>query len=325
MKRKALLIPMILIMIVAGITITALISGNDSEKAEADKPYVLSMTASVQIPDEVTFAGESMTTERYDIRERLDRELNMFTYMHSSTMLLIKRANRMFPIIEPILKRNGIPDDMKYLAVIESSLDTDAKSPAGAIGLWQFMSSTAKEFGMEVTSEVDERYNIEKSTISACRFLKNAYAKYGSWSAASMSYNGGMSRITTALSNQEVEEATDLWLVQETTRYYYRMLAAKLIFENPRDYGFVLKANQLYKPIEFKEVKVSTSIPNLVTFAKQNGLTYAQLKDFNTWLRDDKLTNRNGKTYTILIPTEESLYYKKGEKFKIHNLNWASP
>ncbi|MEA5080090.1 MAG: lytic transglycosylase domain-containing protein [Dysgonamonadaceae bacterium] len=325
MKRKALLLTMIFISIVAGITITALISGKDSDKAEAEKPYVLSMTASVEIPDQVTFAGETTTTERYDIRERLDRELNTFTYMHGSTMLMIKRANRLFPIIEPILKRNGIPDDMKYLAVIESNLDSDAKSPAGAIGLWQFMSSTAKEYGMEVTSEVDERYNIEKSTIGACRYLKSAYAKYGSWSAASMSYNGGMARINSALNNQEVEEAMDLWLVQETTRYYYRMLAAKLIFENPRDYGFVLKPEQLYKPIEFKEVKISTSIPNLVTFAQQNGVTYAQLKDFNTWLRDDKLTNKNGKTYTILIPTEESLYYKKGEKYKIHNLNWTSP
>jgi hypothetical protein len=253
----------------------------------------------------------------------MDRELNSFTYFHSTTLLLFKRANRIFPIIEPILKREGIPDDMKYLAVIESSLDHRATSPARAVGLWQFIASTARLNGLEVSSEVDERYHIEKSTEAACRYLKNARREYGSWTAAALSYNGGRARITNELRKQRVENPLDIWLVDETMRYYFRMLAIKLVFENPRRYGFVIRPHQLYKPMEFKEVRVSGSIPDLVAFARQNGITYAQLKDFNSWLRSDKLTNKTGKTYTILIPKQESLYYRKGEKIKVHDKRWV--
>lgn len=309
-----------------GVTAITLISlsNNDTEKVEQQRPQVLSMTASVDIPDEMTFADEKIVFDRYDRRERMDRELNSFTYFHSTTLLLFKRANRIFPIIEPILKQQGVPDDIKYIAVIESSLDHRATSPARAVGLWQFMSATAPQFGLEVSTEVDERYHIEKSTVAACRYLKDAYRKYGSWSAAALSYNGGQGRITNELSNQSASDALDLWLVEETTRYYYRMLAIKTIFENPAQYGFVIRGDQLYKPMEFKEVRVSGAIPSLVSFARENGVTYAQLKDFNSWLRDTKLTNRSGKTYTILVPTKESLFYRKGEKYKVHNEKWIA-
>ncbi len=295
------------IVAISMITIMSL-SNNDTEKVDQQRPQVLSMTASVDIPDEMTFAGEKIVFDRYDFRERMDRELNSFTYFHSTTLLLFKRANRIFPIIEPILKQQGVPDDIKYIAVIESSLDPRAVSPARAAGLWQFMANTAPGYGLEVSSEVDERYHIEKSTVAAVRYLKEAYRKYGSWSAAALSYNGGQGRITGELGKQQTNNALDLWLVEETTRYYYRMLAIKTVFENPSQFGFVLHGDQLHKPMEFKEVKVSSSIPSLVAFAKQHGITYAQLKDFNSWLRDTKLTNRSGKTYTILIPTKESLY-----------------
>lgn len=271
----------------------------------------------------MTFAGEKIAFDRYDLHERMDREINSFTYFHSTTLLLFKRANRIFPIIEPILRKQGLPDDLKYLAVIESSLFPRAVSPAGAAGLWQFMSSTAKQYGLEVSSEVDERYHLEKSTVAACQYLKKAYSQYSSWAAAAMSYNGGMGRITGEMSTQQTTNATDLWLVEETTRYYFRMLAIKHIFENPQQYGFILKAEQLYKPIIFNEVSTSSAIPNLVDFARKQGITYAQLKDFNPWLRDTKLTNKSGKTFTILIPTKESLYYKKGEKIKVHNYRWV--
>lgn len=321
--KKNILFIFIAIVAVCGIVLLSL-SNNDTEKVEQQRPLVLSMTASVDIPDAMTFAGEKIVFDRYDFRERMDRELNSFTYFHSTTLLLFKRANRIFPIIEPILKQQGVPDDIKYIAVIESSLDHRAISPARAVGLWQFMSSTAPGFGLEVSSEVDERYHIEKSTAAACRYLKDAYRKYGSWSAAALSYNGGQGRITNELRNQQTNNALDLWLVEETTRYYYRMLAIKTVFENPSQFGFVVRGDQLYKPMDFKEVKVSSSIPSLVTFAKQHGITYAQLKDFNSWLRDTKLTNRSGKTYTILIPTKESLYYKKGEKYKIHDERWIA-
>lgn len=300
-----------------------LFSFNNTERVEQQRPQVLSMTASADVPDEMTFAGEKIAFDRYDLHERMDRELNSFTYFHSTTMLLIKRANRIFPLIEPILKEHGLPDDLKYLAVIESSLDPRAVSHAQAAGLWQFMPSTAPGYGLEVSAEVDERYHIEKSTVAAAKYLKDAYRKYDSWSSASLSYNGGQGRITGELKNQGVTDGLDLWLVEETTRYYFRMLAIKLIFENPYQYGFILRGDQLYKPMAFKEVKVTSSILSLVDFAKQHGITYAQLKDFNSWLRSTKLTVRPGKSYTILIPTKESLYYKKGDKAKVHNLRWV--
>ncbi len=321
--KKPLLISILLFLAGLGTTIVLLTSGNNLNKTESQKPLVLSMTASVKIPESMFFAGEKITFDRYDKYERMDRELNSFTYFHSTTLLLLKRANRFFPIIEPILKQQGLPDDLKYLMVIESSLDPRAVSPAKAVGLWQFLQSTGKQYGLEVTSEVDERYHIEKSTVAACRYLKDVYGKHGSWSAAALSYNGGQTRITTALREQRAEEALDLWLVEETTRYYYRMLAIKQIFEQPQQYGFILKPADLYKPMEYKKVTVSHSIPDLVTFAQENEITYAQLKDFNSWLRSDKLSNASGKTYTILIPTKESLYYNKREHPKVHNPAWV--
>lgn len=321
--KKSLLFSLVILLAALVTSVVLLTSGNDPVKTEIEKPQVLSMTASVSIPERMTFAGEEIVFNRYDKRERMDRELNSFTYFHSTTMLLIKRANRVFPIIEPILKREGIPDDMKYLAVIESNLDHRAVSPASAVGLWQFIQTAGRENGLEIRSEVDERYHIEKSTVAACKYLKNAYRRYGSWSAASMSYNGGQGRITNELRNQKAEDALDLWLVEETTRYYYRMLAIKQIFENPQQYGFVIKPEHLYKPMEFKKVDVTSTIPDLVSFAREHGITYAQLKDFNSWLRSDKLNNASGKRYTILIPTEEDLYYKKGGKPKVHNPAWV--
>lgn len=298
---------------------------NIDEKTKiSDQSQVLSLTSAVTLPEKVTFADEIVELDRYDIHERYDRELNSFTYFHSSTLMLIKKANRYFPIIEPILKENGIPDDFKYLAVIESMLNPRAVSPAKAAGLWQFMPATGKQYGLEVGNEVDERFSIQKSTVAACKYLKSAYRTYGSWSAVALSYNAGMGRISGELQKQDVEDSLDLWLVEETSRYYFRMLAIKAIFENPSTYGFILTEDQLYKPMQFTEVKVSESIPDLSQFAKKHGVTYAQIKDFNSWLRDRKLTisPKNPKTYTILVPNKESLYYKKGESIKVHNPNW---
>ncbi|WP_029905927.1 lytic transglycosylase domain-containing protein [Prevotella sp. 10(H)] len=301
-----------------------LLANNSQEEVQSKAPYVLSMTKSIEVPHKVTFAGEELVLDRYDLHERYDREINGFTYLHSTTLLLIKKANRYFPLIEPILKENGIPDDFKYLAVIESSLDHRAVSSAGAAGLWQFMPKTAPNYGLEVSPEVDERYSIEKSTEAACRYFKEAYAKYGSWASVALSYNAGQGRISTELEKQQADDSLDLWLVNETTRYYYRMLAIKQILEEPAKYGFVLTENDLYKPIEFTKTEVTQTIPDLAAFAKQNGLTYAQLKDFNSWLRDRKLTisAKSQSAYTILLPTQESLYYKKGERVKVHNRAW---
>lgn len=303
-----------------------LLSNNSQEEIESKTPYVLSMTKSVEVPHKVEFAGEELVLDRYDLHERYDREINSFTYLHSTTLLLIKKANRYFPIIEPILKEDGVPEDFKYLAVIESSLDHRAVSPAGAAGLWQFMPKTGPGYGLEVSAEVDERYSVEKSTEAACKYLKQAYAKYGSWASVALSYNAGQGRISGELEKQQAEDSLDLWLVSETTRYYFRMLAIKRLFENPAKYGFILTEKDLYKPIEFIKEEVTQSIPDLATFAKDKGITYAQLKDFNSWLRDRKLTisAKSRSSYTILIPTQQSLYYKKGERVKVHDRAWIS-
>lgn len=322
MMKKQILFISLIVTLIAGAFI--FLSSSNAESTQQQRPKVMSMTANVDIPEKMMFAGETYIFDRYDKHERLDRELNSFTYFHSTTLLLIKNANRFFPIIEPILKKHGIPDDIKYLAVIESSMNPRAVSPARAAGLWQFMPATGKQFGLEVSNEVDERFHIEKSTVAACKYLKDAYKKYNSWSAAAMAYNGGQGRITSELRDQQATDALDLWLVEETTRYFYRMLAIKLVFENPPQYGFVIKPHQLYKPMVFKEVKVTNSIPNLATFAKQQGVTYAQLKDFNSWLRDRSLTVRSGNSYTLKIPTRDSLYYKKSDPVKVHSNHWVT-
>ena len=322
--KKSLFISIFIFLAILATAFILFTAGKELEKTESEKPQVLSMTASVEIPGKMTFAGEEIVFDRYDKRERMDRELNSFTYFHSTTLLLFKRANRLFPVIEPILKREGVPDDLKYLAVIESSLDWRAVSPARAAGLWQFLQTTGREHGLEVRTDVDERYHVEKSTVAACKYLKDAYRRYGSWSAAAMAYNGGQGRITNELRNQLAEEALDLWLVEETTRYYYRMLAIKQIFEQPKQYGFIIKPEHLYKPMEFRKVTITSTIPDLVAFAKDNDITYAQLKDINSWLRTDKLNTASGKSYSIVRPTKDDLYYKSGDKPKVHNPIWVT-
>lgn len=298
------------------------ISGESKKRADAKTPYILSMTKPVPIPDHLYFANEKLDLGRYDYREKYDREINGFTYLHSNTMLYLKRANRIFPIIEPILRKNGVPDDFKYLAVIESQLDPRAVSSAKAAGLWQFLATTGKEYGLEITSEVDERYHIEKSTEAACKYLKRAYQKYGDWSSVALSYNGGQGRISSELSKQYADKGLDLWLVDETTRYYFRMLAIKQIFENPSKYGFILSGDELYRPLEYSEMQVDYTIPDLAAFANENGVTYAQLKDFNSWLRDRKLTVAN-KPYILKIPNIKAMNYNASPT-KIHNKAWIA-
>ena len=311
-------------LVVSGIIcLTACLSlgSSDSEKAKKEKPLVASMTSSPEIPDEVIFCGEKIDLTRYNMHEGFDRELTSFIYFHSTTMLHFKRANRYFPVIEPILKANGVPDDFKYLAVIESNLDIRALSGVNAAGFWQLLPGTAKQYGLTVEKEVDERYNIEKATEVACKYFNSAYKKYGNWAAVAASYNAGMGRISGELSKQNAETTFNLWLVEETSRYVYRIMAIKQIFENPYKYGFVLKAENLYKPIECKEVEVSSNIEDLAAFAAEHNVTYADLKQFNLWLRDRKLTTA-GKTYKILIPKESELYYKKPNT-KVHDSRWV--
>jgi len=296
--------------------LTSLQSGEEGNSQQRELPAV-SYVYSAPVPEYVEFCGKKISLDRYDMYERFDREINAFSYMHSTTMLLIKRANRYFPVIEPILKKNNIPDDFKYLAVIESNLNTRALSPAKAAGLWQFMPETAKKYGLEVDDQVDERYHIEKATEAACKYLNEAYSRYEDWVSAAASYNGGMGRISSELNNQMVNNSFDLLLVEETSRYVFRIMAAKEIFKNAEKYGFMLKKEELYPVVRTKKVQVSNSISNLVEFAKENNITYFQLKEFNVWLRDRSLiiSPKNPKTYTIDIPVANDLYYSSRNSF----------
>lgn len=258
------------------------------------------------VPKMIVFAGDTIRFDRQDIYERMDRELISFTYMHTNSTLMLKRSERIFAKVVPILRANGVPEDLKYLMAIESNFDPKALSSAGAAGLWQFTKSTAKEYGLEVSSEVDERYHIEKETVAACKYLLNAYDKYGDWMTVAASYNGGQNGISKRIENQRQRKAMDLWLVEETSRYMFRILAAKMFFEDPTSFGFYVREKDKY-PVEPKPketVSVSGPIENLVDFAEEHGIRYATLKGANLWLRDSKLTNKAGKTYEIVIPAE---------------------
>jgi len=251
---------------------------------------------SPEIPASVTLCGEKIDLDRADMYEAFDRELTAMAYTHGTTMLIIKRANRYFPELSELLKKYDMPQDLLYLACIESSLNPRAYSPAKAAGFWQFIPSAAKEYGLEVNDEVDERYNIEKATAAAARYLKKAYARYGDWPSAMASYNGGMARISGALDKQGADTSLDLYLAEETTRYPYRVMAMKTIFENPRAYGFRLRSDQLYQPRKYKTVEVSGPVASWPEWAAAHGISYAQLREDNPWIRSLKLTNKTGKT-----------------------------
>ena len=256
----------------------------------------------VKLPEKLKFAGEDVPMEYFDVRESLDRELLSNVYFHSQTIRYIKSMPRYFSIIEPILKSNGIPEDFKYLCVAESGFDPKAISPAKAAGMWQLLESTAKENGLEVNADVDERYHIEKSTEVACRMFKSAYQKFGSWALVAASYNGGRAGLDQKITQQKVKSYYDLLFVEETTRYVFRILALKMVMEDPKEYGFKVDKKDLYPIIETKDVEVKGSIADLAAFAINKGINYKILKMFNPWLRDTLLKNTTRKTYILKIP-----------------------
>lgn len=274
------------------------------------------------IPHTMTLCGQQVNLDRVDMFERLDRELTSLMYGHGNTLLTIKRANKYFPEMARILKQNGVPTDVLYLACVESYLSPRAYSPAKAAGIWQFIPSTARQYGLEVSDEVDERYNLPKATAAAARYLKNAYAKYGDWPSVMASYNGGTGRISSELSNQLADSAFDLYLTEETSRYVFRILAMKAILENPAEFGFHLRDDQLYQPEQFTEVEVSEPVANWPSWAKSHGISYAQLREANPWIRAKTLTNKTGKTYTVRIPTAKSLK-RSTVGTSTYNPNWT--
>jgi len=257
-----------------------------------------------RVPEFVEFAGQTYRFDRPDLYERMDRELIAFTYGHTNSLLMLKRAERMFSAVEPILRRNGVPEDLKYLMAIECNLDPKSVSSAGAAGPWQFMKATGRAYGLEVADEVDERYNIEKSTEAACKYLKEAFGKYGDWMTVAASYNAGQNGISNRIANQRQSKAMDLFLPTETSRYMFRILTAKYFFEHPEEFGFHIEGSYTYPAVK-ETVTVSEPIPSLTDFAEEHGTTYFFLKEANLWLRSDKLTNKAAKTYKIVIPATE--------------------
>jgi membrane-bound lytic murein transglycosylase D len=294
MKKIRIFVAILLVVITSSLLIYATSDTDRVKKSHEGTP--------MYFPPMVDFAGEKAPLNIYDVRERFDRELLVNANLHSSTILIIKRAKRAFSVIEPILAKYNVPDDFKYLAVIESSL-TNAVSPSGAKGIWQFMPDTAKEKGMEVNDIVDERYHLEKSTEAACKYLLTAKEKFGSWTTAAASYNGGMSGLAKKIEEQKVTDYYDLLLTDETSRYVFRILALKEIMKNPSKYGFDINEADLYENLPTKKIEVDSTITDLAVFAKNQGINYKILKLHNPWMRDRKLSNPTKKKYIIEIPT----------------------
>ena len=261
---------------------------------------------SPEIPDDLSFAGEKVPLGNFEVYERIDREFLVNTYWHSSTLLSLKRMNRWFPVIEPILKEYNVPDDFKYLAVIESGL-ANVISPAGATGFWQLTEDTAEKYGLEVNSQIDERYNVVKSTEAACKYILDAYAEFKTWTMAAASYNFGTNGIEKQIAKQKTNNYYNLVFGEETSRYIARIIAVKEILNNPRKYGFDLRTEDLYPPLLSTSLEINYSIPNLADFAVKNGINYKILKMYNPWLRDTTLTDKNNKIYVIKMPEKGSI------------------
>lgn len=254
-----------------------------------------------EIPTKLTYAGEQVPVHFYDVRERLDKELLVNKYWHSSTFQLIKRANRFFPVIEKILKEEGLPDDLKYLAVAESGLQ-NVVSPSRAAGFWQFLKGAANDFGLEVNNEIDERYHLEKATRAACKYLKWNYEKFGSWTLSAAAYNYGRSAVIRQMERQSCSNYYDLLLPDETERYMFRLIALKMILSNPQKFGFNLRENDLYAPIETTGIQITVPVDDLAKFAAKHGISYRMFKEFNPWLRENYLKKVNKKQYEVQIP-----------------------
>lgn len=256
---------------------------------------------SFEVPSTVSFAGEEVPLTIPDVHERLDKELQINCYLHSNTMFLIKRANRWLPQMQKIMEEHGIPEDFKYLPLIESNL-LNVTSYKDAVGYWQILKTSGRELGLEITNEVDERYDPLKATEAACKYLKRSYKKFGSWTMVAASYNRGMGGVERALESQMESSYYDLYLNDETSRYVFRILAIKEIAENPLRYGFSIDPSHLYQQESLKYVEVEETIKDLIAFAKAQGINYKLLKRHNPWLREEHLTVRKGKKYRIAIP-----------------------
>ena len=310
MKRLCIIAIILASLAIAG---EAFIFATHKEKNEQEALHARAIRADYRvyapsIPDTLYFCGERVPLNIYYVREGLDRELVSNMYYQSNTTFCIKRATRLFPTIERILKEEGVPEDMKYLCVIESSL-TNATSPAGAKGYWQFMKTTGANYGLEISDEIDMRNDLEASTRAACRFLKTLKSRLGGWTEAAAAYNCGEGGLSTRIAKQGQSSYYDLYLNSETQRYVYRILAIKLIFQNPQSYGYHIRQCDTYPELPYTEVELSGQNVDLYQFATQNGTSYKMLRNLNPWITTDKLKNKNNKTYTVRIPTKKGTEY----------------
>ena len=305
-NKKAILIIQIVVLLVGLAAIIAIFVGIRALKLAEKRPVSLEQiqlrSNDIEFTEDLTFAGERVPLEMFNIRERYERELLSTCYFHSNTMLLVKRSSRWFPVIEPILKKYGIPEDFKYLCVAESTL-TNAVSPAGAVGFWQFMEATGKEYGLEINKEVDMRYNVEMETEAACRYFLKSYEIYHNWTLVAASFNAGTRRLSRFLKEQKVHSYYDLLLSDETERYIFRILAFKTILSNPEKYGIYVSKSLEYQPFKYKTVIVTESVDSWADFALEHDITYKLLKIFNPWLRSKSLKVKKGEVYEIKIPT----------------------
>lgn len=304
MKNTKTLLLIAAASLVAMIIITfvmSIIAIRTANKRPVSLEQIVIQSHDIEFCDDIYFAGERVPLEMFNIRERYERELLSNTYFHSNTMVLLKRSKRWFPVIEPILQKYGVPEDFKYLCVIESYL-SNVVSPAGAAGFWQFMKATAQEYDLEINKEIDMRYNVELETEAACKYFLKAYERFGSWTLVAAAYNAGSSRVSKFMKEQGASSYYDLLMSEETERYVFRILAIKTILENPEKHGFYI--SQTYEPYKYKTVTVDKSIDNLADFAKEHDITYKLLKVFNPWLRSNSLNVKEGKVYEIKIPKE---------------------
>ncbi len=302
LTQKRRLSASLIIIFISLLVVVILHSAFRSTEHISSEPVNAPLAKSPFIPDKIDFCGEPVPLNYYDVFESLEREMLVNTYYHSQTILFIKKANRYFPVIEPILKENNIPDDFKFLALAESGL-ANVVSPAGATGFWQLLEGTALDYGLEVNSEVDERYHIEKATEAASKFLQESFKKYQNWTLVAASYNVGRRGIDRQIERQGEKDYYDLLFNEETARYIFRILAIKLVLNDPAVYGFDIPSKELYKEVPYKEISVNGALPDIGKFAGENGTNYKLLKYLNPWLRDNKLSNPKQREYKIKIPT----------------------
>ena len=295
----------LLVLLSTGFVFTLLVSAGEQHPAEPDNEESGPVAVSWSVPESVTFAGEALPLKNFDTRESLDRELNATAYRHGSTLLTIKRSGRYFPEIEKILNEYGVPDDFKYLACAESDL-SNVISPRGATGYWQIMEGTGREAGMIINREIDERYDLDKSTRFAYHYFLKAYERYGSWTMAAASYNNGFRGLSEQVDIQKETNYYDLLLNEETARYIFRIVALKLVMSEPAKYGFNISTGDLYNPVPFREVKVDTAVSSFEQFARQFDTNYKILKFLNPWLRRPFLTNSEKREYIIRVPEKDA-------------------